>query len=68
MTAVQFAAAYCVATTSIQILSALIAMPRCAKRQHAAGRQRRRAAGQRGSSPLCGVDSLAEETLAWSWS
>jgi len=66
MTGIQFAAAYCLATTSIQILSSLIAMPRCAKRT----RPLPAAADAPPVSvvrPLCGVDPFAEETLASSF-
>jgi ceramide glucosyltransferase len=66
MTAVEFAAAYCLATTSIQILSSLIAMPRCARRT----RPLPAAADAPPVSlvrPLCGVDPFAEETLASSF-
>src|SRR5271157_202813 len=66
MTGIQFAAAYCLATTSIQILSSLIAIPRCAKRT----RPLPAAADAPPVSvvrPLCAVDPFAEETLASSF-
>jgi ceramide glucosyltransferase len=63
MTATQFAGAYCLATTGIEILSALIAMPRCAKRTQplpaAPG-----APPVTIVRPLCGIDPFGEETLA----
>jgi ceramide glucosyltransferase len=62
MTGIQLAAAYCLATSSIQMLSAMIAISRCAKR-----------AGPMPASPdappvtivrpLCGIDPFANETL-----
>jgi ceramide glucosyltransferase len=63
MTASQFAAAYAVASTSIQMLSALIAIARC-------GRQTRPTPADPGAPavslvrPLCGIDPFADETLA----
>lgn len=63
MTAVQFAGAYGLAATSIQMLSALIAISRCAKRRQplpaAAG-----APPVTIIRPLCGIDPFAQETLA----
>jgi ceramide glucosyltransferase len=66
MTAIQFAAAYCLATTSIQVLSTLIAMRRCAKRR-APLPARADAPPVSVVRPLCGVDPFAEETLASSF-
>lgn len=62
MTSTEFAAAYCIATTSIQLISSLLAMPRCAKRT----RPLAAAPGAPPVSivrPLCGVDPFAQETL-----
>jgi ceramide glucosyltransferase len=63
MTASQFAAAYALASTSVQMLSALIAIARC-------GRQTRPTPVSPGAPavslvrPLCGIDPFADETLA----
>lgn len=63
MTGTQWAAAYCLAAASIQMLSALIAISRCAKSAAPM-------IAQRGAPvvsivrPLCGIDSFARETLA----
>jgi ceramide glucosyltransferase len=63
MTAVQFAGAFGLAATSIQMLSALIAASRCARRREplpaAPG-----APPVTIVRPLCGIDPFAEETLA----
>ena len=63
MTSAQLAGAYALAATSIQMLSALIAMPRCAKRTAPLPAD----AGAPPVTlvrPLCGIDPFAEETLA----
>jgi len=63
MTGTQWAAAYCLVAVSIQMLSALIAISRCAKR---AAPMPARAGAPAVSivRPLCGIDSFARETLA----
>jgi ceramide glucosyltransferase len=63
MTGTQWAAAYCLIAVSIQMLSALIAIFRCAKR---AAPMAPRAGAPAVSivRPLCGIDPFARETLA----
>jgi ceramide glucosyltransferase len=63
MTAVQFAGAYCVAVTSIEVLSAAIAMSRCAKREKPLPAPDDSPAVTI-VRPLCGIDPFAAETLA----
>ena len=63
MTGIQFAAAYGLSATSIQMLSALIAISRCAKR----GTSMPPRSGAPAVSvvrPLCGIDPFSKETLA----
>jgi ceramide glucosyltransferase len=63
MTGTQWAAAYCLAAISIQMLSALIAISRCAKRA-APMAPRLGAPAISIVRPLCGIDPFARETLA----
>ncbi len=66
MTGIQFAAAYCLTTTSIQLLSCALAAPRCAKRTRPLPAPAD-APPVTLVRPLCGVDPFAEETLASSF-
>jgi ceramide glucosyltransferase len=63
MTISQFAAAYCIAAASIHSLSALIAIPRCARRTKPMPAPVG-AASVSVVRPLCGIDPFASETLA----
>jgi ceramide glucosyltransferase len=63
MTGTQWAAAYCLLAVSIQMLSALIAISRCAQRT-APMPPRAGAPAVSIVRPLCGIDPFARETLA----
>src|SRR5580693_7357392 len=63
MTGTQWGAAYCLLAVSIQMLSALIAISRCAKRT-APMPPRAGAPAVSIVRPLCGIDPFARETLA----
>jgi ceramide glucosyltransferase len=63
MTGTEWAAAYCLVAVSIQMMSALIAISRCAKRAEPMAPR----AGAPAVSivrPLCGIDPFVRETLA----